>query len=181
MANQIVERVYNLFGICLETVDQTVVRWLARHGLTLLRISIGIIFVWFGALKLVPGLSPAEPLILALLPDFLPEALVVAFIGAMEVVIGLGYISGRFLRAVILLNLFQMVGAMSPLLFVSDRMWDVFPFVWTLEGQYVIKDIILVSAALVIGATVRGGKLVTRTQMMRPVTTTAELRASVNR
>ena len=166
--SQFLQNCNSALDVCLEQVDKTVVRWLARHGITLLRISVGVIFVWFGALKLIPGASPAEPLIRALMPDFI-DNLIVPVIGLMEVVIGLGYISGRFLRAVIILNLLQMGGAMSPLLFVSDRMWEVFPFVWTLEGQYVIKDIILVSAALVIGSTVRGAQVVTRTQMMRPV------------
>ena len=69
---------------------------------------------------------------------------------------------------------------MSPLLFVPGRMWEVFPFVWTLEGQYVVKDFILISAALVIGATVRGGRIVTKTQMMRRVTTSEHARTVVN-
>jgi uncharacterized membrane protein YkgB len=158
----------NALDVCLQTLDVTVVRWLQRYGITLLRLSVGIIFIWFGALKLVPGLSPAEPLIRALMPDVI-EPIALPAIALMEIVIGLGYLSGRYLRVVIILNLLQMAGAMSPLLFVPERLWEVFPFVWTLEGQYVIKDIILVSAALVIGSTVRGARLVTQTQMMRAV------------
>jgi len=156
------------FDRCLQTIDSRVVHWLQRNGITLLRISIGIIFVWFGALKLFPGVSPAEPLIRALMPDFI-EDLSLPLIGIMEVLIGIGYIFGRYLRVIILLNLMQMAGAMAPLLFVPDRLWVAFPFVWTLEGQYVIKDIILISAALVIGSTVRGARLVTQTQMMRAI------------
>ncbi len=168
MNNQWLRNCNRALDVCLQTVDLTIVRWLQRYGITLLRISVGIIFVWFGALKLVPGLSPAEPLIRALMPDAV-ENFALPMIGLMEVVIGVGYIVGRYLRIIIILNLLQMAGAMSPLLFVPDRLWVSFPFVWTLEGQYVIKDIILVSAALVIGSTVRGARLVTQTQMMRAV------------
>lgn len=178
-SNSFLLRYADLLGICLDTVDRTVVHWLARHGITFLRISVGVIFVWFGALKLIPGASPAEPLIRALMPDFM-DGFIVPVIGAMEVAIGFGYITGRFLRGIIVLNLFQMAGAMSPLLFVPGRMWEVFPFVWTLEGQYVVKDFILISAALVIGATVRGGRIVTKTQMMRRVTTSEHARTVVN-
>lgn len=145
----------------LQTADKQVTRMLARHSLLLLRVSIGIVFVWFGALKLIPGMSPAEPLIRAAY-GFLPEALMTPFIlmiAVLEIVIGLGFISGKFMRATVLLLLAQMAGAMSPIVLAPDRMWASFPFVFTLEGQYVVKDIILISAGLVIGATVRGGGL----------------------
>lgn len=132
---------------------------LAKHSLLLLRVSIGIVFVWFGALKLVPGLSPAEPLIRAAI-TFLPMNLFLPFLAIWEIAIGLGFITGKFQRLTIILLLLQMGGAMSPLLLAPDRIWVQFPFQWTLEGQYVFKDIILISAGLVIAATVRGGGLV---------------------
>jgi hypothetical protein len=46
----------------LERVDVRLTRWMARHGLSFLRISLGIVFLWFGALKFFPGLSPAHDL-----------------------------------------------------------------------------------------------------------------------
>jgi uncharacterized membrane protein YphA (DoxX/SURF4 family) len=142
----------------LEQVEDRAVRWLAQHSLTLLRLSIGLVFVWFGALKLVPGLSPAEPLIRSAM-WFMPLDLFIPVVSILEIVIGLGFITGRYPRVTILLLLMQMAGAMSPVILSPDRIWAVFPFVWTLEGQYVFKDIILVSAGLVIGATVHGGHL----------------------
>lgn len=141
------------------SVDKTVTSMLAKHSLLLLRVSIGIVFVWFGALKLVPGLSPAEPLIRAAI-TFLPMNLFLPFLAIWEIAIGLGFITGKFQRLTIILLLLQMGGAMSPLLLAPDRIWVQFPFQWTLEGQYVFKDIILISAGLVIAATVRGGGLV---------------------
>ena len=71
---------------------------------------------------------------------------------------GSGSISGRFLRHPLLLLAFQMVGAASPLV-LSRPKSSPFPFAPTLEGQYIIKNVVLVSAGLVIGATVRGGGL----------------------
>ena len=44
----------------IDSIDRAITHWMARHGVTLLRWSIGVIFIWFGALKLVPGLSPAD-------------------------------------------------------------------------------------------------------------------------
>lgn len=135
-----------------------VVEWLSKHSLTLLRVSIGIVFMWFGALKLIPGLSPAQPLIESAI-WFLPIGLFLPVLALWEIAIGLGFISGKFQRLTIILLLLQMGGAMSPIILSPDRIWNVFPYALTLEGQYVIKDIILISAGLVIGATVRGGHI----------------------
>lgn len=147
----------------LDQIDQVATRLMARYGLRLLSISMGLVFVWFGALKIV-GMSPAEPLIRDTL-DFLPTALVnplILLLAVWEVTIGIGFLTGKAKRLVLIMLLMQMVSAMSPLVLATERLWEVFPFVWTLEGQYVFKDIILVSAGLVIGATNRGGGLSSR-------------------
>lgn len=138
--------------------DVKITRLLARHSLTLLRVSMGIVYIWFGALKLVHGLSPIEDFIRTALP-FLPGDLFLPFLAVWEMVIGLGFVSGKFTRVTILLMLAQMGGAMSPLVLRPDLVFAHFPYGWTLVGQYIFKDIILVSAALVIAATSRGGGL----------------------
>jgi uncharacterized membrane protein YkgB len=94
--------------------------------------------------------------------DFLPGSLIdplIVLLAVWEVVIGIGFLSGRAKRIVLILLLMQMGAALSPLVLVPERMWETFPTIWTLEGQYVFKDIILISAGLVIGATNRGGGL----------------------
>lgn len=138
--------------------DQIAVEWLSKHSLTMLRISIGVVFIWFGALKLIPGMSPAEPLIRAAI-SFLPMDLFMPMLAVVEIAIGLGFVTARYMRLTIFALLLQMAGAMSPLILSPDRIWTIVPFALTLEGQYVIKDIILISAGLVVGATVRGGRL----------------------
>ncbi len=150
----------NRWNSRLDHLDRAVTRLMARYGLLLLSISMGLVFVWFGALKLL-GMSPAEPLIRATL-DFLPGPLVsplILLLAIWEVAIGIGFLSGKAKRVVLIMLLLQMASAMSPLILAPERLWATFPLVWTLEGQYVFKDIILISAGLVIGASHRGGGL----------------------
>lgn len=141
-----------------EQLDQWAADWMARHSLRILSISMGIVFVWFGALKLDMGLSPAEPLIRETI-SFLPINIFLPLLALLEMVIGLGFLTGKFKRATVILLLMQMGGAMSPIILASDRIFNTFPYSFTLEGQYVMKDIILISVGLVMWATVRGGGL----------------------
>ena len=97
----------------LQPLDRHLTAWMDRHGILLLRVAVGVVFVWFGVLKLFPGASPATGLIVSTYP-FLPERLFVAFVGCWEVVIGLGFVTGRLLRVTVALMYLQMLGAMSP-------------------------------------------------------------------
>jgi uncharacterized membrane protein YkgB len=142
----------------IDHIDRQVTAWMARYGITLLRISVGVVFLWFGALKLVPGLSPAEALIFSTM-SFLPMGFFYPLLALIEIIIGLGYLTGKFMRLTILLMMAQMVGALSPLVLNPEAVFTIFPYGLTLEGQYIIKNAVLISAALVIGATVRGGRL----------------------
>jgi hypothetical protein len=80
-------------------------------------------------------------------------------LAAWETVIGLGLIAGRWLRGILFLLALQMAGTFTPLLLFPDETFTVFPVVPTLEGQYIIKNLVLIGAAMVVGATVRGGGL----------------------
>lgn len=148
----------------LTTLDQHITRWMARHGMTMLRISIGIVFLWFGIIKFIPGLSPADELatrtISTLTFGLVTPDLSRPVLALWEVVIGLGFITGLYMRAIILLMFAQMIGTVTPLFLFPGEMFTVFPIAPTLEGQYIIKNIIIVSAAIAVGATVRGGDLV---------------------
>lgn len=153
-----------LFGGRFDEIDRRVTTVLAREGMRLLRISVGVVFFWFGALKLFPGASPAAALVSESWGfleawGILPMDLFMLLLGLWEMVIGLGFITGQFLRVVILLTALQMVGAVSPMVLVPDAVWTSFPFVLTLEGQYIVKNGVLIAAAFVVGATVRGGGL----------------------
>ncbi len=142
----------------IDSIDRNITTWMAKNGINLLRISIGIVYIWFGALKLIPGASPAEPLIRETL-YFLPLSFFIPFLAVWEIVIGLGFISGKFMRLVIFLMFLQMIGAVSPIILNPEAVFVRFPFILTLEGQYIIKNVVLIAAAIVVGATVRGGHL----------------------
>jgi len=137
---------------------------MADHGITLLRISLGVVFLWFGALKFIPGMSPATDLatrtIRVMTGGALSDSTAIYVLATWECLIGLGLIAGRLLRTTLLLLWLQMAGTLMPLFFFPHEVFRVIPVAPTLEGQYIIKNIVLISAAIVIGATVRGGKVV---------------------
>jgi uncharacterized membrane protein YphA (DoxX/SURF4 family) len=147
----------------LEPLDRRLTTMLAAHGLTVLRIALGIVFLWFGALKLFPGASPAEQLagrtIETLTGGFVPASVALPVLAIWEVVIGVGLLVGRWMRLTLLLLVVQMAGTVTPLFLFPAETWVQAPLMPTLEGQYIIKNIVLVAAALVLGATVRGGEL----------------------
>lgn len=147
-----------------DRVDTQVTTWMARYGVVILRVSLGVIFFWFGVLKFFPALSPAEDLasrtIELLTFGIVGPAVSLPVLAAWEVAIGLGLITGRFMRVTLALLGLQMLGTVTPLFLFPEETWRVFPIALTLEGQYIVKNLVLVSAGLVIGATVRGGAIV---------------------
>lgn len=143
----------------LQAFDDRLTAWLADRSVPLLRISIGLVFLWFGALKLVPGLSPAEDLatqtITLLSFGLVPPAVSLPVLALWEIAIALGLLSGRFLRLTLLLMLMQMVGTVTPLILFPALTFTLPPIAPTLEGQYILKNAVLVAGALVIGSTLR--------------------------
>lgn len=125
-----------------------------RNGPGLLRGSLGVIFVWFGALKFFDGLSPAEPLVRNTVYWFDPDTFI-PILGAWEVLIGVGLLYRPLIRGAIFLLFLQMPGTMLPLVLLPEVCFTVIPLGLTLEGQYIVKNLVLISAALVVGGTVR--------------------------
>ncbi len=146
-----------------DRLDARIAGWMARNGVAYVRTSLGIVFLWFGALKLVPGLSPAEDLagrtIMALTVGLVEPSVSMPILGVWECLIGIGLLSGRFLRTTLMLMALQMLGTITPIVLFPGEVFAHEPFVPTMVGQYIIKNIVLVSGAIVIGATVRGGRL----------------------
>ena len=138
--------------------------WWARHGITLLRLSLGIIFFWFGVQKFFPGLSSAQELatrtISVLTFGLVSPSVSLPVLATWECAIGLGLLTGRFLRATLALLFVQMAGTFLPLVFFPHETFKLVPLVPNLEGQYILKNLVLISAALVVGATARGGRLI---------------------
>ena len=136
-----------------DKVDVRIAGWMQQYGHFFLRIALGTIFVWFGALKIY-GVSPATELVVRTVYWFDPEVFV-PILGWWEVMIGVGLWIRPLIRVAIFLLFLQMPGTMFPLVLLPEICFIRFPFVLTMEGQYIIKNLVLVSAAIVVGGTVR--------------------------
>jgi len=155
----------NFRGKTFERVDAAVIKWMAKHGLFLLRISIGVIFLWFGALKFFEGMSPAEDLAIRTIStlsfNLIPTKIIIYGLATWEVLIGIGLLFNLFMRETLLLLYLQMLGTFSPIFLFPGEVFHIFPISLTLEGQYIVKNIVIISAGIVLGSTVRGGRIIT--------------------
>ena len=147
-----------------QRIDMRITRWMASNGIRILRISMGIIFFWFGMLKFFEGLSPAESLAISTI-DILSFGLIGSEVvryglATWEVLIGIGLIFKWRLREILLLMFLQMLGTLTPIVLLPGEVFTVFPYGLTLEGQYIIKNLVIIAAGMVIGSTVRGGKII---------------------
>ena len=139
----------NLF----ERMDLLIAGWMDRNGVWLLRWSVGMVFVWFGALKTV-GMSPAQEMVARTVYWFSPEVFI-PILGWWEVAIGVGLLVRPLARLAIALLFLQMPGTFLPLVLLPSVCFTAIPFGLTMEGQYIVKNLVLISAAIVVGGTVR--------------------------
>lgn len=148
----------------LDKVEEQATHWLASHAVPILRVAVGIVFFWFGVLKFFPGMSPAQGLAVQTIDvltfGLMPEGVSLVLLASLECAIGIGFVTGKFMRLTLGLLTFQMAGAVSPLFIFPGETFLHVPYSPTLEGQYIIKNLVLIAAGLVVGATVRGGCLV---------------------
>jgi uncharacterized membrane protein YkgB len=142
--------------------EESAVRFMGRWSIRAAEISLGVIYIWFGILKFFPDLSPAEGLVketAAALTDAvgvpLPLTPTLVMLAAWEVGVGALYMAGLFRRVVIWLVLAHLVATGLPFLLLPDVVWTKIPFGLTLVGQYIVKNLVLVAAALAIGAATR--------------------------
>jgi uncharacterized membrane protein YkgB len=142
----------------LDALDRRIADFMADIGVRALRYSLGIIFIWFGILKPL-GLSPAGPLVIATV-DFLPGLTPNQWLGVIgwwEVLIGVTFLFRPTVRIAIALLALQMAGTFMPLFALPGVTFQPgrAPYAPTIEGQYIIKNLLIISAALVVGGTVR--------------------------
>ena len=119
-----------------------------KHSILILRISLAIVYIWFGALK-VFGMSPAGELVEKTVYWFRPE-IFIPILGICEIIIGLGLLIKRFIPITIILLLLHMGVTFFPVFIVQTVCFNAFPYCPTLVGQYIIKNLVLISGALVI-------------------------------
>ena len=137
-----------------DELDLFITKFMSKWGITFLRYSLGLIYIWFGILKPF-GLSPAHELVENTVYWFDNPKTFVPILGWWEVVIGLTMCIKPLIRVSIFLLFIQMPGTFLPLILLPEVCFNNFPFGLTLEGQYIIKNLIIISAALVVGSTVR--------------------------
>jgi uncharacterized membrane protein YkgB len=131
--------------------DRFMIEFSAKFGVPFLRFSIGIVFIWFGALKTIGELSPAFDLVAATVYWLTPE-IIVPLLGLWEVGIGICFLIPPLTRLGLFLLALQMPGTFLPLVLLPEVCFTVFPFGLTLEGQYIVKNLVIIGSALVIGS-----------------------------
>jgi len=136
-----------------DEIDDTITAKMDHWSVPVLRVAIAVVFIWFGALK-VFGISPAGELVAATV-YIVDPAVFVPILGVWEIVIGLCLLYRPLIRLGILLLFVQLPGTFLPIVLLPDVVFTVFPYGLTVEGQYIIKNLVIIGAALVIGSTVR--------------------------
>jgi uncharacterized membrane protein YkgB len=133
----------------LQRLDQKLIDFSSSVSIAAVRFTLGLTFIWFGLLK-VFGESPANDLITKTIYWFNPDVFI-PILGIWEAVIGLFFVIKPMIRAGLLLLALQMPGTFLPLVLLPEVCFSSFPFALTLEGQYIVKNLVLISAALVVG------------------------------
>ena len=129
--------------------DLTLITFLNKVSMPALRISLGIVFIWFGVLK-VFGNSPANDLITKTVYWFNPD-IFLPILGIWEAAIGLCLLVPSFIRVGLFLLALQMPGTFLPLVLLPEVCFISIPFNLTLEGQYIVKNLVLIGAAMAVG------------------------------
>jgi uncharacterized membrane protein YkgB len=142
-------RVNDSFSSLLFQLDQLLLDTLRRWSITALRLALGSVFLWFGALK-VFGSSPVASLIQETY-TFMPISIFMLILGVWEMIIGVGIILKRALRFVLILLGIHLIGTFTAIGFNPGIFFvQGIPFCLTVDGEFVIKNVVLMTAALVI-------------------------------
>ena len=135
-------------------LDRAMIRFMASHGIRLMRLALGVVFFWFGLLK-VMGRSPVGELVARTVYWVSPEFFV-PFLGVWEMVVGLGLLFAVALRLTLFLFWLQMAGTLLVLVLRPEIAFQQGnPFLLTTEGEFVIKNLVLIAGGIVIGGTVQ--------------------------
>lgn len=137
----------------LEQFDIWFIHFLRKISMPFARIALFIVFFWFGILKIV-GTSPANPMVADLMHTTLPfmtwEVFIILF-AIYEILIGISFLFPKFERVSIALLLPHMIMTALPLIFLPDMTWQSF-LTPTLEGQYIIKNLVIIAVAILTAA-----------------------------
>jgi uncharacterized membrane protein YkgB len=132
-------------------IDTIISDWMYKYGILFLRISLAVVFIWFGGLKPL-GLSPAAGLVEKTV-YWMPAEIFIPILGWWEVLIGVCLLYRPLIKVALTLLFLQMPGTALPLVLLPEVCFVKAPYALTMEGQYIIKNLVLISAAIVIGGT----------------------------
>lgn len=125
-----------------------------RNLLIILRTSIGIIYAWFGVLKFFHGYSPAEDIAIntinKLTFGLIPQPVNIMLLAIWECVLGICLIAGVWMRTALIFLFIHMLCTFTPLLFFPSVSFKYAPYGFTLVGQYIMKNIVIICAALLL-------------------------------
>lgn len=133
----------------LARLDALIIGWMRHYGPPVLHFGLAVVFIWFGALKLWSA-SPADELVRRTIYWVSPD-LFMPVLAVWEMAIGVCLAFPRLLRVGIALLFLQMPGTFLPMVILPEVCWVKFPFVLTMEGQYIVKNLVIIGAALVLG------------------------------
>lgn len=141
--------------ICtLAELEVRIVAAVRPCSLTLLRLSLGVVFVWFGALK-VADATPVADLVAGTVP-WLDRTWFVPLLGSVEVVLGVGLLVGRWLTAVSVVLVAHLCGTFLVLVMEPQLAFqNGNPLLLTMVGEFVMKNVVLISAGLVLASKIR--------------------------
>jgi uncharacterized membrane protein YkgB len=127
--------------------------------ISLVRVSLGLIYIWFGALKFFPDLSPAESIARAtiqfLTMDLIPLNIGYLILAIWEIGIGFLLVFNIYKKQVVIIAIIHLVFTFTPFFAFTDSTFDETPFSFTLLGQYIFKNIVLISSLLLIYPTTK--------------------------
>lgn len=134
----------------VKQVEKTAIKEMRNWGIWLLRVGLGIVFLWFGLLK-VFNVSPVTYIIEKTYTFIQDYPGLIIFLGILEVLIGLGLITKIFLKATLILLWLQIGGVMLSVFFNPPLFFTGNPFFLTIEGEFIVKNLVIIAASLVIG------------------------------
>ncbi|WP_152055437.1 DoxX family membrane protein [Aliarcobacter butzleri] len=125
-----------------------------QNTIKLMRLSLGIIFVWYGMLKFFPTLSPAEDLAIKTIDimffHMIDGSLSIKLLAILEVAIGIGFLSGYYTKLVTIIFLGHMLCTFAPLFILPELSFTHAPYAFTLVGQYIVKNIVFILVGVMI-------------------------------
>lgn len=134
----------------VKQIEKTAIREMRNWGIWLLRVGLGIVFLWFGLLKIF-NVSPVTHIIEKTYTFTIDYPVIIILLGVLEVLIGLGLILKMYLKITLILLWLQIAGVLLSVLFNPSLFFDGNPFFLTLEGEFVVKNLVILAASIVIG------------------------------